>query len=399
MPTAQPTAFPTKIQDDRDATGETHDINWGWAIQTKTREVCLRTRCGWWSCYCAKYADVPLDSVCQATVEDNANTLCITDGAGNYQANEVCEFTFKGPGVLQSRAFSTEKYYDAMQIGATTYDGNTNSMDGLALSGETKFKFTSDSSVNYQGFKFCVAKPKSKGSICKSTVAWADGSTTKPVGWVGAGPGADYCNVWKCEVGNTEFTEQDFTGTFRKQQKTCSVEEHGTKFCSHTSCTFEGSPRVIKVHSDHREEVGGFHQCGFNQHSAGLSSRVRPACDCVCKGKRRQDKKGFARGLNAIAGFISNKIKTIKNQGLRSREVGDNFDATNSKNGFDKRFNSNNFYSQHDNTDRTDLQNNLANANGNTEGRSAVDTTMATQYNQKDQKYNGERVAHFHQDS
>jgi hypothetical protein len=263
-------------------------------------------------------------------------------------------------------------------------------MNNLALSGDTKFKFTSDYMVQREGFKFCVAKPESKGSICKSTVAWADGSTTKPVGWVGAGPGADYCNVWKCEVGQTEFTEQDFTGTFRKQQKTCSVEEHGTKFCSHTSCTFEGSPRVIKVHSDHREEVGGFHQCGFNQHSAGQASRVRPACDCVCKGKRRQDKKGFARGLNAIASFI----KTKKN-----RRVGDNFDATKSKAGFDRQFNSNNFYSQHDNIDRTDLQNNLANVNGNSEGRFAVDTTMATQYNQKDQKYNGERVAHFHQDS
>jgi hypothetical protein len=392
MPTAQPTAFPTKIQADRDAIGETHDINWGWTIQTKTREEgpCVQKRCRWWGCYCAQYAPVPRNSVCQATVEDNANTVCITDGTDNYRADEVCEFTFTGPGVLQAREFNTERNYDFMQIGATTYHGQTTSMNNLALSGDTKFKFTSDYMVQREGFKFCVAKPESKGSICKSTVAWADGSTTKPVGWVGAGPGADYCNVWKCEVGQTEFTEQDFTGTFRKQQKTCSVEEHGTKFCSHTSCTFEGSPRVIKVHSDHREEVGGFHQCGFNQHSAGQASRVRPACDCVCKGKRRQDKKGFARGLNAIASFI----KTKKN-----RRVGDNFDATKSKAGFDRQFNSNNFYSQHDNIDRTDLQNNLANVNGNSEGRFAVDTTMATQYNQKDQKYNGERVAHFHQDS
>lgn len=79
------------------------------------------------------------------------------------------------------------------------------------------------------------------GTMCESSVAWADGTTKRPVGWVGAGPGADYCNVWKCEVGQSAFTEQNFVGTFRKQKRTCSVEEHGTNYCSHTSCQFTAS--------------------------------------------------------------------------------------------------------------------------------------------------------------
>jgi len=57
-------------------------------------------------------------------------------------------------------------------------------------------------------------------------------SFTKPVGWVGAGPEQYYCNVWKCEPGTDSFKES----SFKKSKRTCSVEEYGNKFCSHTTC-------------------------------------------------------------------------------------------------------------------------------------------------------------------
>jgi hypothetical protein len=71
------------------------------------------------------------------------------------------------------------------------------------------------------------------GSVCKF------GDFSKPVGWVGAGPGKYYCNVWKCEATKKTFT-------FKKSMKKCSVEEYGTSYCSHTTCKMEPTDVVLK---------------------------------------------------------------------------------------------------------------------------------------------------------
>lgn len=225
------------------------------------------------------------------------------------------------------------------------------------------------------------------------------GKFQKPVGWVGSGPGAEYCNIWKCASTKNGASSREFS-TFKKQTRICSVEEHGQKFCSHTTCTFaklnKKSARVISVHSDHREEVGGFHQCGFSKHTKASSTK-RPACDCICSGVRRQDKKGFTRSL---LHFYGNK-RTFKGK----RTVSDNHDATTDSNKFDAKYNTNNFYSQHDNIDADDKQSKFANENRNknskgdytTKGdRFVKDDKAYTQYNENDQKYEGTRVAHVH---
>jgi hypothetical protein len=327
---------------------------------------------------------VAVTDVCQATVSPDGEELCITDGSSYYENEEVCRFTFTGEGALLNKEFDLERRWDTMTIAGTSYDGRSNAMNNLALTGTTAFKFESDSDITRRGFKFCVALPtESKGSVCTSTVAWADGSTTKPVGWVGAGPGADYCNIWKCEIGESEFTEQDFTGTFRKQVRQCSIEEHGDSFCSHTSCTFSGSPEVIRVHSDHREEVGGFHKCGLSQHALARSAD-RPACDCICHGARRQDAAGFMRSMNEVRTAAG-----TSNPGYGFRGVYGNHDATtdyDTPNDFDATHNSNNFYSKHSN-------------NGQYVHTNAAEAARTDTYNQKDQSYRGQQVAHVHIDN
>jgi hypothetical protein len=190
-----------------------------------------------------------------------------------------------------------------------------------------------------------TADVNGKGTVCQFTEGSI--SFTKPVGWVGAGPAQYYCNVWRCESNTNTFTRTQ-TATFKAARRTCSIEQYNYKFCSHTTCelkavTVGGETRqVIRVHSDHREEVGGEHKCGFARHDAAQTAG-RPACDCVCHGQRKQDFTGFARGLNEFGTFTAT-----------SREA----------------LNSNNFYSQHSNLD----------------------------YNEKDQTYTGQRIAHAHRD-
>jgi len=242
----------------------------------------------------------------------------------------------------------------------------------------------------------------------------------KPVGWVGAGFNEHYCNVWKCEVDKTDFAQQNFVGTFRKQTKVCSVEEHGSSFCSHTTCTFEtnadsGSRKVIMVHSDHKEEVGGMHQCGFSKH-ADARGASRPGCDCICTGARRQDANDFQRQMQHISAASRTDGSDTTSYQYRGVVNGHdrttNFDHTQTTSDFDANHNSNNFYSQHTNYNMVDTQGKFSNANANVAGgdgtTNGIDTTTATQYNENDQQYQGEHnqygfhkkgVAHVHIDN
>jgi len=85
------------------------------------------------------------------------------------------------------------------------------------------------------------------------------------------------------------------------------------------------------------------------------------------------------------------------------RMVDDTHDATLSATKFDKKFNTNNFYSQHNNIDRSDLAANNANSQANQLGASFLEgktyQAQHQQYSENDHTYNGQRVAHFHQDN
>jgi len=251
-----------------------------------------------------------------------------------------------------------------------------------------------------------------KGTEC------TDGDFTRPVGWVGAGPGNQYCNVWKCNPGKTTFskgTDADNQGHFSKQVRRCHIQdnEDSVNFCSHTTCSFAAinltvPTNVIKVRSDHRETVGGYHKCGLAQHgmqgghqnnsmgehldNTDHSPDGRPACDCICYGMnetgndsygnphvpanlrltapRRQDVAGFVRALN------------------QTRVVADDHDPTINSGTYDTAHNSNNFYSKHSNNGAYTTSTIEASLQG-----------QATTYSENDHDYAGERVAHKHVNS
>merc|ERR1711865_1294154 len=320
------------------AINDSHALEWGWKIHRQSRTdpgmwMCasMNTYCYWYygmTCinYCSSYNYIPgkkvkgrKAKVCKIQVTQDGE--CISDGAGNYGNNEHCKFSFSpqqgDESTFEVVTLDTEYHWDNIefngeQITPGYFNKNTMSINGLTVNKKSMFEFQTDGSVTSKGFKFCVKKPISKGSICTSKTAWSDGSTTKPVGWVGAGPGKNYCNIWKCNPTNKGKANGKFMkGTFAAQVKQCSIEEHGRDFCSHTSCTFGGSPAVIQVHSDHREEVGGFHKCGFSLHAKARGSK-RPGCDCICSGARRQDKLNFARALNDISAITDKAIKKTR---------------------------------------------------------------------------------------
>merc|ERR1712072_405841 len=234
---------------------------------------------------------------------------------------------------------------------------------------------------NQKGSKCCAETEK--GEFCKY------------VGWAGAGPGKDYCNVWKCEVGES---------TFSTTKKYCSVPDFNDKitFCSHTTCTFVESEeagtykvgdetitrKVIQVRSDHREEEGGHHTCGFSKKKKPHRREKRPACDCVCEGDRRQDAAGFEREINEFH-TVGKKpkqplVKVGKNKKGRNQEAKKLKDATTnlaSNEAWDEKFNTNNFYSSHNNAER----------------KAKKAPNGVSQYSEKDQSYVGGRtVAHPH---
>jgi hypothetical protein len=221
----------------------------------------------------------------------SANLVVGDDSMGAGITNHATDDMYNQLSTAPTPAPSGDSdMHDAVHVDPNIVEkGDTDQIDeqtgvvGVPTSEPTAFP-TKDTSHDFDG-------DNTAGECCADTFC-------KPVGWVGAGPGADYCNIWKCERTQTSFTEQDFVGTFRKQTRVCSVEQHGSDFCSHTTCTYEESTeagkKVIMVHSDHREEVGGLHQCGFSQHAAARSTN-RPGCDCICSGARRQDAADFTR--------------------------------------------------------------------------------------------------------
>merc|ERR1712093_519663 len=110
-------------------------------------------------------------------------------------------------------------------------------------------------------------------------------------------------------------------------------------------------------------------------------------CDCVCFGKRRQDKNGFKRKINEFHTVGKKPKQPVVGKNKKGRNQNRNnkgHDATTnlkSMKAWDEKFNTNNFYSSHNNAERK--------ANKAPNG--------VSQYSEKDQSYIGGRtVAHPH---
>jgi hypothetical protein len=352
--------------------------------------------------------------------------------------------------------------FDNMHDGSYNATGNTTVIDEQVDTTEKISNMPTKSPTKYptktqEALIGGADENKHYAAKCTATVQSASNGggdlTTafvKPVGWVGAGPGKDFCNIWKCVADSDNvFHSGNLTGHFTKQVRQCSIEAYASSFCSHTTCTFENnteSPntKVIMVHSDHREEVGGYHKCGFAKHgfqggsednemaehhtaatADGARTANRPACDCICfglndtastdpftgqpivpttissvyDGLRRQDQDDFTRNL----GYVNNTQ-------YDGRDVQGHTDDTTSHgaaNSFDATYNSNNFYSSHTHHSSADEQDSFSNSNHNQNsmnGRKDTDNyvsenTPHTQYNENDHDYTGNKVAHLHIDS
>jgi hypothetical protein len=227
------------------------------------------------------------------------------------------------------------------------------------------------------------------GSYCTSSVAFPDGKFTRNVGWVGAGPGSDYCNVWKCDVGETGFTVPGASGVFKKQVRVCSVDEHKSKgkYCTHVKCTFShtatsSGKKLVSVKHDHKEKYGGSHLCSYskNPHTgqSGVTGHIDD-CACLCYGDRRQDKDGFARKIKEVSSIFDISDSRVVDD--------DNHDPTvTAPTAFDRAGNNpNNFFSEHSNTKGEPKPNGLSR-----------DDTTVSQYNEKDHTYAGQKVGHYH---
>jgi hypothetical protein len=234
---------------------------------------------------------------------------------------------------------------------------------------------------------------------CVSSVAFHDGTYTRKMGWAGAGPGANYCNLWRC-VRDTYGLHQ---GIFKKTSRVCGIDakSHKGQFCSHTTCEFNSNAatpygkKVVTVKHDHKERHGGRHHCiygkdpntGARAPSAEESFIHIDDCACLCFGARRQDAPGFTRQMHQLK-KADNPLSLSDDRYVEKRMV-DRFDLeTTLQNSveFDAKHNKVHHYSQHSHTTSTEA---------NPDGLSR-DDTVVTQYNENDQSYDGKLVAHYH---
>jgi hypothetical protein len=191
--------------------------------------------------------------------------------------------------------------------------------------------------------------------------------------------------VWKCEVGQTTFSD----GIFKKQARVCSIDAHKHKgnYCSHIKCKYAKTPTssgkpVLTVDHDHKEKHGGSHTCVYstNPHTnqSGKPAHLLDDCACLCYGDRRQDKKGFKREINDISSqFTVSDSRFVDQNHESTAHATTNFEQSGQ--------NLNNFYSKHTNID----------GEKNPGGLSREDD-FVSQYNENDHAYNGQLLAHYH---
>jgi len=89
-----------------------------------------------------------------------ADEQCVTDGAGNYGADEEATITAVVGGPISTKgAFRTERGLDSVTIKGTEYSGTTTIPLGLILDAGETFTWQSDGSIQYEGFTICIQTP------------------------------------------------------------------------------------------------------------------------------------------------------------------------------------------------------------------------------------------------
>jgi len=98
-----------------------------------------------------------------------------------------------------------------------------------------------------------------------------DGSSTKPVGWVGPGAGEDYCFTFTCNVGGT-MTDN------KAGKPACGTPNNSGDVCQNIECHFTNNMvQVTHKDGDNFNAIeGSEHHCKYNQ--------ATTACTCHCHG-------------------------------------------------------------------------------------------------------------------
>jgi len=226
--------------------------------------------------------------------------FCMQDLSGNYESNSECEFTYTGSATLSREEWQLESHgscaYDYLEVGGVKYCGD--SAHGKAfptsmnVNGVTTFKFKSDHSENYSGFKICDTsgwKVNSRAAgasvsnaatdICQVTISASglcvyDDTGITPV---------DYATDIDCDfdfIGNGVLHNTEFS---LEPHATCDwdyLEVNGKKYCGtnlpSTVAVVGSTP--FKFHSDYSVSDRGFQICykpdwfDVSGHSTGTSS-------------------------------------------------------------------------------------------------------------------------------
>lgn len=82
--------------------------------------------------------------------------VCVTDGMRHYRNNEDCEIRAVGDLTVRATTFNTEKDYDSISLGGTTYSGRDGPVDVSMSAGEI-MHWKSDYSVKKGGWTLCAA--------------------------------------------------------------------------------------------------------------------------------------------------------------------------------------------------------------------------------------------------
>ena len=95
-------------------------------------------------------------SVVDGPCTTERNGQCVGRSSG-YGGNERCTITVDGQITLGScPIFNTETSFDQLEINGRDYDGN-NCPEGIGLTGSSQIHWSSDGSVNGDGWEICVA--------------------------------------------------------------------------------------------------------------------------------------------------------------------------------------------------------------------------------------------------
>ena len=127
---------------------------------------------------------------CQVT----SGGSCVTDGTSSYGNYEACTVTANQPVTVSATSFSTESYFDRIQIGTSRFSGSTGPSNVAMAAGST-MTWYADGSVTNQGFVICatpVGGTLGAGGASNGGSSPGSGSAT---GLLSVTSGSSYCSI------------------------------------------------------------------------------------------------------------------------------------------------------------------------------------------------------------